>query len=160
MFGVWNAVTLNEGRYALIQVCISEPLKVQYKIKNNHNMTLVLWHLGYDLSVLNNFLHWLLERSKVFLPVDTFKWILSCFNLMGQIDESVSILEACEKSAACRRNTKLVSRRIKHYEKSGTFLDKTNIYFEQSQIFLDDSDTFEDFFSLKLLFFSQESIMF
>ncbi len=60
-------------------------------------------------------------------------------NLMGQIviEESVSIFEACEKSAACRRNTKLVSRRIKHYEKS--------------QIILDDSDTFEDFLKLKTI---------
>jgi hypothetical protein len=64
---------------------------------------------------------------------------------MGQIDESVSIFEACEKSAACRRNTKLVSRRIKHYEQSRTFVDKTKIL-SNLECFLMIQKHFEDFF--------------
>jgi hypothetical protein len=64
---------------------------------------------------------------------------------MGQIDESVSIFEACEKSAACRRKTKLVSRRIKHYEHSRTFVDESN-NLRNLKCLLMTQTNFEDFF--------------
>jgi hypothetical protein len=63
---------------------------------------------------------------------------------MGQIEESVSIFEACEKSAACtcRRKTKLVSRQNKH--------------FEQSRIFWTTQKHFEDFFFETFVLLSRE----